>query len=368
MPPAAIKSGEEVTYQLVVKNHSASTTVTNVRVRDALQSLVKQTDGVRIVGGNPVDEAGNPVPYTYPGGGFVSSRIVSGANASCGTPSGGVNSETRDLTCDITSMAPEAEVVIEVKIRPKRATTGTYANAASAQSLDIHDADPGNDSSTASITVQAIAEIAAQKQVSPKVAAAGEPLTYTVTVPNYGPSSAANVTLKDVLPADAIFIGTPTVSGGGTCTPAATDGVQGGTLECAWANPLPTGAQYTVTYKMRSRGDLAADTEILNTVAVDTATEELTKANNQAEAKARLKRAELDVNISMRHTADGLVLGEDTEYTITVTNSGPSYATQVVVTDKFPHRAPRPPSATRTAWRWPAFPAPPHPGAACSRR
>lgn len=336
VPPAAIKSGEEVTYQLVVKNHSASTTVTNVRVRDSLQSLVKQIDGVRIVGGNPVDEAGNPVPYTYPGGGFVSSRIVSGANASCGTPSGGVNSETRDLTCDISSMAPEAEVVIEVKIRPKRATTGNYANAASAQSLDIHDADPGNDSSTASITVQAIAEIAAQKQVSPKVAAAGEPLTYTVTVPNYGPSSAANVTLKDVLPADAIFIGTPTVTGGGTCTPSATDGVQGGTLECAWTDPLAAGAQYTVSYKMRSRGDLAADTEILNTVAVDTTTEELTKANNQAEAKARLKRAELDVNISMRHTADGLVLGEDTEYTITVTNSGPSYATQVVVTDKFP--------------------------------
>src|SRR5256885_8527386 len=28
--------------------------------------------------------------------------------------------------------------------------------------------------------------------------------SYTVTVPNYGPSSAAKVTLKDVLPADAI--------------------------------------------------------------------------------------------------------------------------------------------------------------------
>src|SRR5256885_9203949 len=39
VPPASIKSGEEVTYQLVVKNHSASTTVTNVRVRDSLQSL-----------------------------------------------------------------------------------------------------------------------------------------------------------------------------------------------------------------------------------------------------------------------------------------------------------------------------------------
>jgi uncharacterized repeat protein (TIGR01451 family) len=310
--------------------------VTNVRVRDALQSLVKQTDGVRIVGGNPVDEAGNPVPYAYPGGGFVSSRIVSGANASCGTPTGGVNSETRELTCTIASMAPDAEVVIEVKVRTRRATAGAYVNSASAQSLDIHDADPGNDSSSASILVDAIAEIAAQKQVSPKVAAAGEPLTYTVTVPNYGPSSAANVTLKDVLPADAIFIGTPTVTGGGTCTPAATDGVQGGTLECAWTDPLASGEQYTVSYKMRSRGDLAADTEVLNTVAVDTTTEELTKANNQAEAKARLKRAELDVNISMRHTADGLVLGEDTEYTITVTNSGPSYATQVVVTDKFP--------------------------------
>src|SRR5256885_15201548 len=64
---------------------------------------------------------------------------------------------------------------------------------------------------------------------------------------------------------------------------AATDGVQGGTLECAWTDQLAAGAQYTVTYKMRSRGDLAADTEILNTVAVDTTTEELTKANNQAE-------------------------------------------------------------------------------------
>ncbi|MDR0226822.1 MAG: DUF11 domain-containing protein [Burkholderiaceae bacterium] len=336
VPPAAIKSGEEVTYLLRVTNHSASVAVSNVNVTDELTSLVKQTDGVRMLGGNPVDEAGNPVPYRYPGGGFVSSRIVSGDNASCGTPSGGVNSSSRTLSCSISSMAAGAEVVIEVKIRPVHATGGAYANTARAQSSDIHDADPGNDSSRADINVQAIVDIAAQKQVSPKVAAAGEPLTYTVTVPNYGPSSAAQVTLRDLLPAQAVFIGTPTVSGGGSCTPAATDGLRGGTLECAWANPLTAGAQYTVSYKMRSLGDLPADTEITNTVAVDTTTEELTKANNQAEAQARLKRAELDVNISMRHTADGLVLGEDTEYTITVTNSGPSYATQVVVTDEFP--------------------------------
>jgi uncharacterized repeat protein (TIGR01451 family) len=159
VPPAAIKSGEEVTYQLVVKNHSASTAVTNVRVADRLQSLARQSDGVRLLNGNPVDEAGHPVPYPYPGGGFVSSRIVSGANASCAAPTGGVNSETRDLNCTITSMDPGAEVVIEVRIRPKRATEGSYANTASAQSLDIHDADPGNDSSTASITVQAIADL-----------------------------------------------------------------------------------------------------------------------------------------------------------------------------------------------------------------
>jgi uncharacterized repeat protein (TIGR01451 family) len=48
VPPAAIKSGEEVTYQLVVKNHSASTAVTNVRVADRLQSLARQSDGVRL--------------------------------------------------------------------------------------------------------------------------------------------------------------------------------------------------------------------------------------------------------------------------------------------------------------------------------
>jgi len=87
---------------------------------------------------------------------------------------------------------------------------------------------------------------------------------------------------------------------------------------------------------LRSSPDAKADDKLNNTVDVTTTTEELRTDNNQAKAEVTLKRAELDVLINMQHTADALVLGDDTIYTITVTNNGPSYATQVKMTDLFP--------------------------------
>jgi uncharacterized repeat protein (TIGR01451 family) len=42
------------------------------------------------------------------------------------------------------------------------------------------------------------------------------------------------------------------------------------------------------------------------------------------------------VTLGMSHSNDGLLAGEGTRYTITVTNAGPSYATSVVMSDAFP--------------------------------
>ncbi|UCU99740.1 IPTL-CTERM sorting domain-containing protein [Acidovorax radicis] len=322
-----IVSGDEVTYRLRVTNNGA-TTVTNVTVTDALNNLVREDEGGTI---------GSPAAPRYPNGGFVS---AAGVGAICPTPSGTKNSDNRTLTCTIASIAAGASVDIEVKIRPKVAASGNYSNTASAKSSDINDNNPANDSDSAVIASTAIVDLVALKQVSPTTAAAGEPLTFTATVRNDGPSSAQNVTLVDPLPPNAIIIEDPVVSDAGTCTKAggaaAIPPTAGGTLNCSWPAAVTSRSQRTVTVKMRSSGDLPDNTIVLNKIKVATTTAEFTTANNEAEAQATLTRAELDVSISMSHSADGLLIGEDTEYTIVVTNGGPSYATNVVVTDTFP--------------------------------
>lgn len=323
-----IASGDEVTYLLRVTNNG-STAVTNVKVTDVLNSLVREDEG---------GTTGSPAAPRYLNGGFVSA-VGTGATT-CPTPTGTKNSDSRTLTCTIATMAAGASVDIVVKIRPKVAASGIYTNTADAKSSDINDNNPANDSDPESIAATAIVDLVALKQVSPTTAAAGEPLTFTATVRNDGPSSAQNVTLVDTLPTNAIIIGNPVVSDSGTCTKtggaAAVPPTAGGTLNCSWPAAVTSRSQRTVVVKMRSLGDLPENTIVINKIKVATSTTEFTDANNEAESQATLTRAELDVSISMSHSADGLLIGEETEYTIVVTNGGPSYATNVAVTDTFP--------------------------------
>jgi len=330
-PAGPIQSGDTVTYNLRVTNHSAGTTVTGITVTDVLAGLVRQDEGGTV-------DTPTPGSSRYPGGGFVSA--TPGAGAVCPAPTGGVNSESRTLTCTIASLNPGTSVDIAVVIRPKVVTSGIYSNTATARSSDINDNDDSNDSSTVGISATALVDLVALKQVSPTTAAAGEPLTFLATVRNDGPSSAQAVTMADTLPANAVLIGTPTVSDGGTCTAtggaAATPRTAGGTLNCSWPAAVPSRAQRTVTFQMRSLGDLPAGTIVHNEITVATTTPELRSDNNTASADATLTRAELDVTLGMSHNNDGLLAGEGTRYTITVTNAGPSYATNVVVVDTFP--------------------------------
>lgn len=330
-PAGPIQSGDAVTYNLRVTNNSGATTVTGITVTDVLNDLVRQDEGGTVDTPTP----GSP---RYPGGGFVS--VTPGAGAVCPAPSGGPTSASRTLTCTIASLNAGASVDIAVVIRPKVASNGIYNNTAIARSSDINDSDGTNDSSAVGITATALVDLVALKQVSPTTAAAGEPLTFLATVRNDGPSSAQAVTMVDTLPANAILIGNPTVSDGGACTPAggaaATPRTAGGTLNCAWPAAVASRSQRTVTFQMRSLGDLPAATIVHNEITVATTTPELRSDNNAASADATLRRAELDVTLGMSHTNDGLLAGEGTRYTITVTNAGPSYATNVVMSDAFP--------------------------------
>ena len=348
--PTSVKSGEEVTYTITVKNEDTDNASTGIVVTDALNKLVTSRDACTYdVNGNCTGDR------PWPNGGLTVSDIsISGGTGGSCSANGNKDSRSRTVTCTINELAADATATITIKARHfarDGAQNETVENIASVRSTEVAYGGE-NPKAETEVTVTPVADLQVFKEPSPDPAAVGEPITYTVHVHNAGPSYAANVNLQDVLPGNAHWIaGSLSASGtcydqGSTATPKGSiaDDSMGATLACDWPSTagelgtqLAPNAQYAVTYKLRSAPDAEPDDDVLhNRVDVTTTTDEMRTDNNHAEANVTLSTAALDVLINMQHTADALLLGDETEYTITVTNNGPSYATDVKMTDVFP--------------------------------
>jgi len=357
--------GEEVTYTLTVTNAPGAgfQRSTGITVTDQLTNMITSTHGLaRNAAGTPV--AGATAPF--PDGGFVSASVSinggaaqgsactngSALGAGNGSIGGNATNTTREWSCEGMELEPGASATITLVVRhfapdrsPQTPTPTDPANyyrqenIARVSSTQVRDTNDGNNEARTEILVRPIVDLAAHKTPTPSPAKAGEPVTYTVVVQNLGPSVARDVTMVDTLPTNGYWIGDSLqVNNGGTCATQPANGELGGTLECSWPT-LNSGAQYAVTYEQRSSGDVGGLTppvELSNTVHVDTSTHEPKKDNNDAQAVVPLDRTELDVLINMSHSADAIALGQETQYTITVTNNGPAFATNVVMTDVFP--------------------------------
>lgn len=308
--PDPVVAGQNLTYVITVDN-AGPDAATNVIVGDALGSLVNT-------------------------GGFQSAVPSQG---SC-TPNGVTNGTLQNLSCNLGTLAAGAQATVTVVVRPSIVATGTRTNTATVRSSDVGDPNPANNSASVTSQVTAMVDLTAAKTATPLSVPAGAPITYVATVRNNGPSTAANVQAVDVLPANAAFV-SATASGGGSCTTPAV-GSTGGTLTCTWAS-LANGSQNTVTYLLRPLGTAAGGT-VVNTVNVSTSTAESNTANNSATTTTAVTAAQLDILVNKVDSADPVDLGQPTTYTITINNSGPSFGTNVVLTDVFPS-----PGSTPTA-------------------
>lgn len=105
-------------------------------------------------------------------------------------------------------MSPDAEGILENTAAVTSATP---------------DPNPDNNSDTALIPVDAAADLSIAKSAQPAIAAAGESLTYTLTVFNAGPSAAQDVFVADSLP--AVLLNAEFSVDGGPFTP--------------WSSPYP---------------------------------------------------------------------------------------------------------------------------------
>ncbi len=176
------------------------------------------------------------------------------------------------------------------------------------------------------------ADLAITKTQSTSAPAAGDNLTYTVTVTNNGPSDASTVSVSDPLPANTTFVSASGPAGWTLSTPAV--GANGTVSATRATLANGSGAQtFTITVKVNAAA--ATGTVLANTATVSTSTTDPTASNNTASVSATTT-ASADLSVTKTQSTSVPAPGANLTYTVIVTNNGPSDASTVSLSDPLP--------------------------------
>jgi|GEM_PF-1236807 len=205
---------------------------------------------------------------------------------------------------------------------------GPYANTASISGAQT-DPVANNNSITVTPVPVAQADLAVSKSVSPSVADVNTNVVFTIGVVNNGPSAAQNAVIRDQLPSGYEYVSH--TASAGTYTSSNGEWTIGNLANAA-------SATLTITAKVKPSG------VYLNTATtqpISTTTADPVSSNNTASATPTVVPI-TDLKVTKTATKDilnnaGTVNPGDIEtFIITVTNTGPSNATNIVATDQLP--------------------------------
>ena len=248
------------------------------------------------------------------------------AGWSCTTPPVGTTGTVSCTTSSLASGAP-ASFTIVVQVTPATSDGTTISNTATVSSSGTSDPTSTNNTATATttVTVTTSADLSITKTDAPDPVTAGAALTYTLTVSNAGPSTAAApISVTDSLPPGVTFQG---ASGAGwTCSGTNTG------VTCTRASTLPPGAAPPITILVTAPNEGGT---IGNTASVSSSTSDPDSSNNTATASTTVI-ASADLSITKTDAPDPARPGENLTYTLVVNNNGPSTAASVTVTDPLP--------------------------------
>lgn len=321
--------GDPQTFHITVRNNGGSA-ATAITVEDTLSGLLNSL-------------------ATGEHAGFVGYQVVStpaGSTASCeSTAQGG---QSRLLSCEIDRLEPQDEAVIAVTVRPGGAG-GTRSNTAEAWSANVADPVWSNNRGTASFVLDPVADITVTKSTDMQAVAVGQELIYAISASNkariteaggeiaYAFSPAENVVATERLPLGVIFLGVSGASCSGGPAAGQTVTVGNRTITCQLGTIAPDVTRSFEVRVMPGLEHLDADpAEIVNEVEVATSTPERDGTDNTARVTTGVNDARLDLLVNKSDSPDPVTVGENVTYTLTVTNNGPSAATDVVLTDIMP--------------------------------
>ncbi|MGY0038490.1 hypothetical protein [Pedobacter sp. NJ-S-72] len=199
-------------------------------------------------------------------------------------------------------------------INAKVLGTGPYVNSATVSATEF-DANTSNNTATATTTPIAPYDLAVVKVATPSTAIAGQPLTYTITLTNNGPSpilATDVINVTDNLPAG--FTASTYTAATGTYT--SSDG--------NWTGLTLASGQSTTLIIAGAVSPTA--TAALNNTAVVSTPAGITDpvpGNNTWTITTSLNRV-LDLGVAKTSNPTTVVAGQPLSYTITLTNNGPS--------------------------------------------
>ncbi len=167
--------------------------------------------------------------------------------------------------------------------------------------------------------VEVVSDLAIRK-LAPATASAGQLITYTLVVTNIGPSNARGVDAKDILPAGLTFVaGTSTQ---GACVSS-----------ICQLGEMDSGQVITMVITASVGSNVSG--VITNTGQVFSATDDHSQSNNRATATTTVS-ANTAIHVAKVDLTDPVYAGNTYIYQVTVTNTGPAQANNVVVTDTLP--------------------------------
>ncbi len=292
LAPVTVTAGLPLTYTIIVTNNGPSTAV-GLALTDTLPSSMT----VSFVSPSNCQVSG------------MDSQIVT-----CSLPDLNVGTGIRQVV----TVTTETDPGIEEDFVLKNTVSMSATNATKAVS------------NTATTRTKVGSYLYLTKTATSAVTA-GEPLTYTILVENRGPSQAWRLTLTDLWSTNYISYTGYSISndyGGdlGSCnyTP--------GQIVCLDWYGLRSYETQTYNFYAKTYQTLTVGTPILNTAYVTSTGNFVTKYDTAT--------TQIDNSIShlvVGKLADPTVLaGDFVHYTVTVTNTGPSYAPYVTVTDELP--------------------------------
>jgi uncharacterized repeat protein (TIGR01451 family) len=228
-----------------------------------------------------------------------------------------------ELTCTLPDIDDGEHATVTVDATVASDTAGRTLTLRGTIDRVADDPDASDDTDATTRAVTGSADLSLTATDTPGAVVAGTEATWIFRAANAGPSDAPGTELRLPLPEVTTFVRAT----GATCVPA--DGV----LVCELDSLVP-GATRDVTITLAVARDARPGTLALDaTVRADAGDPDTTDATAHAETPVKRR---IDLEVEQSHGTDPIVAGTRAAFTTQVTNTGPSDASGVIITQPIP--------------------------------